>query len=199
MQKLGILLLFIAFSASSSPHFCAQGEKTFRAVDLETLLGPIRIALFDTEAPNTAANFADYVNQGFYDETVIHAIERRMLVRAGIYDVNHKAKAPIHAPIKHESNGIKHKPMRVGMWRSEHPDTATSEFFINLGDNTTLNIPYGYTVFGEVIKGKDRVKRMQYTFLCQNIEKSDSDCKPIVIHSAKLVNISCDAQTKAAS
>lgn len=194
MKITRILLIFIVFSANAQPqYYCAPGESSFRAVDFKTVLGPIRIALFDAYAPKTTENFAYYVSAGFYDNTVIHDVERRFFVQAGLYDADYVFKAPLRPPVLNESdNGIKHQAMRVAMWRDQHPDTATSGFFINLADNRTLNIPNGYTVFGEVITGKDRVKRMQYQFLCQDIQQVESGCRPIVIHSAKLVSIPCD-------
>jgi cyclophilin family peptidyl-prolyl cis-trans isomerase len=164
------------------------------------VLGPIRIALFDRYAPITTENFVYYVKQGFYDNTLVHQIERRFVLQAGLYDANFILKAPLREPIINESaNGIKHRSMRVAMWRNEQPDSATSSFFINLNDNPTLNIPQGYTVFGEVIQGKDRIKRMQYQVMCQNIDNLGSDCHPIIIHSAKLVNVPCTSHSEAPS
>lgn len=189
-----ISLLMLAFFAKAEPnYYCTKGEASFRAVDLETLLGPVRIALFDAYAPHTTDNFVYYVQQGFYDNTIVHQVQRRFYVVAGLYGNDQKPKAPLRPPIASESdNKIEHQAMRVAMWRDNDPNSATSAFFINLADNATLNIPHGYTVFGEVIMGKDRVKRMQYQFLCQQIDKADSDCRPIVIRSAKLVDIPCE-------
>jgi cyclophilin family peptidyl-prolyl cis-trans isomerase len=192
VKKIFILLILITFSAFGKPYYCAPGETSFRAVDFETLLGSVRIALFDKHAPLTTENFAYYVNQGFYDNTLVHDIERRFIIQAGRYDADAQLKMPLADPIKNESdNGIKHRAMRVAMWRDSSPDTAQSAFFINLRDNQALNIPHGYTVFGEVIEGKDRLKRMQYQFSCHKIPTNDPNCHPIVIRSAKLVSIPC--------
>jgi cyclophilin family peptidyl-prolyl cis-trans isomerase len=194
MKPSAISLIFIAFSALAQPeYYCDQGEKSFRAVDLETLLGPVRIALFDKYAPLTTENFTYYVNQGFYNNTLVHNIEPRFMLQAGLYGTDAKPKAPLTSPIKNESkNGILHKARRVAMWRGDSPDTATSRFFINLRSNPNLDIPNGYAVFGEVISGMDRIKRMQYQFSCHEIPTEDEECRPIVIYSAKLVNIPCD-------
>jgi peptidyl-prolyl cis-trans isomerase A (cyclophilin A) len=199
MQPRAILLFFmvlltpsLSLARTAPKYYCEPGQQAFRAVDLETVMGPIRIALFDQHAPITTENFVYYVNQGFYDNTVVHQIERRFVLQAGLYDANFTLKPPLRDPIVNESNnGIKHRSMRVAMWREKVPDSATSSFFINLSDNPTLNIPQGYAVFGEVIEGKDRIKRMQYQVMCQQIDKIDSDCRPIIIHSAKLVNVPC--------
>lgn len=194
MKNIIISLFFISFYLQSyASYYCNEGEKTFRAVDFDTLLGPVQIALFDKYAPITTDNFVHYVNQGFYNNTVIHQIERRFIMQAGLYDTDFHVKAPLREPILNESgNGIKHKAMRVAMWRELEPHTAQSVFFINLSDNPSLDIPHGYAVFGEVIKGMDRVKRMQYQFSCHQIPTDNKVCHPIVIHSAKLVNIPCD-------
>lgn len=189
-----IPLILMAFSALAQPeYYCNQGEKTFRAVELSTLLGPVRIALFDKYAPATTDNFAFYVEQGFYDNTLVHNIERRFILQAGLYGIDSEPKPPLAGPIKNEStNGILHKARRVAMWRGDSPETATSEFFINLRNNPNLDIPHGYAVFGEVINGMDRIKRMQYQFSCHKIPTQNEECRPIVIYSAKLVNIPCD-------
>jgi peptidyl-prolyl cis-trans isomerase A (cyclophilin A) len=198
-----LIFMIIPLLAQARPapkYYCESDQKAFRAVDLETVLGPIRIALFDSHAPITTENFVYYVNQGFYDNTVVHQIDRRFVLQAGLYDANFVLKPPLRDPIMNESgNKIKHRAMRVAMWRSERPDSATSAFFINLNDNPTLNIPQGYAVFGEVIEGKDRLKRMQYQMMCQAIDKPDADCRPIIIHSAKLVNVPCTSHTEASS
>lgn len=199
-----ILLCFIVsqqtFAGASPKYYCEQGQSEFRAVDFETVLGPIRIALFDRYAPLSTENFVYYVNQGFYDNTLVHQIDRRFLLQAGRYNLDHTLKTPLLAPVTNEwTNGIKHRAMRVAMWRGSDPNSASSGFFINLSDNPTLNIPMGYAVFGEVVEGKDRIKRMQYQMMCQNMEQAQSNCRPLIIHSAKLRTISCASEFEATS
>lgn len=188
------ILIFplIALSRGEPQYYCQPGDTHYRAIDLDTLLGLVRIALFEKEAPATTENFIYYVNQGFYDNTVVHEIQHQYILQAGVYGTDSLPKTPLREAIQNESqNQIKHKAMRVAMWREASPETATSSFFINLKDNPNLNMPHGYTVFGEVIKGKDRVKRMQYQFSCHKIPTENPNCHPIVIHSAKLVELPC--------
>jgi cyclophilin family peptidyl-prolyl cis-trans isomerase len=189
-----------ASAAPEPPYYCSKKEASFRAVDLDTLLGPIRIALYDAFAPITTENFVYYVRQGFYDNTLVHEVERRFVMQAGLYGSDFQEKKPLRPPIANESShGITHQAMRVAMWRGADPDSATSGFFINLNDNPTLDIPQGYAVFGEVIEGSDHLLEMQYQFLCHKTLESRSHCRPILIHSAKLVDIPCETQTEARS
>lgn len=201
MRIFSILLIFMVFlwptSYAKPLYYCDKGQSEFRAVDLDTMLGPVRIALFDAYAPITTENFVYYVNQGFYNNTVVHDIQRRFILKAGVYGADQQPKMPLRNPIVNESsNKIKHRAMRVAMWRDGHPDTATSSFFINLNNNRNLDMPHGYAVFGEVIEGMDRVKRMQYQFLCHAIPQTQAECHPVLIRSAKLVNISCESVAK---
>lgn len=201
MITMAILLATLpAQAATDPPYYCSKKDSSFRAVDLDTLLGSIRIALYDAHAPLTTENFAYYVRQGFYDNTLVHEVERRFVMQAGLYGKDFQEKKPLRPPIANESsNGITHQAMRVAMWRGADPDSATSGFFINLNDNPTLDIPQGYAVFGEVIEGMDHLVAMQYPFLCQKTLESQNHCRPILIHSAKLVDIPCDTQAEARS
>lgn len=144
-------------------------------VELETTMGNIVIELYPDKAPITVANFKQYVNEGFYDNTIFHRIIAGFMVQGGGFDTEGNQKST-HAPIKLESqNGLSNDIGTVAMARTNVPDSATSQFFINVADNTFLNYGVrddGYTVFGKVISGMDVVNKMSKV-------KTDSNDEPI--------------------
>jgi peptidyl-prolyl cis-trans isomerase A (cyclophilin A) len=132
-------------------------------VKLETTAGEIDIELYPDKAPITVANFKTYVKEGFYDNTIFHRIISGFMVQGGGMDASGEEKQT-HAPIKLESkNGLSNKKGTIAMARTNIPDSATAQFFINVADNTFLDYgtrDEGYAVFGKVIKGYDIVEKM---------------------------------------
>ena len=132
-------------------------------VVMETSLGPIEIELNPEQAPITVENFVDYTNKGFYDGTIFHRVIPGFMAQGGGFEANMSQK-PTSAPIKNESNnGLKNKRGTIAMARTSAPNSATSQFYINLVDNDFLNgtnSKPGYTVFGQVINGMDIVDKM---------------------------------------
>ena len=144
-------------------------------VELETTIGNIVIELYPDKAPITVANFKQYVSEGFYDNTIFHRIIAGFMVQGGGFDTEGNQK-PTHAPIKLESqNGLSNDIGTVAMARTNVDDSATSQFFINVADNTFLNYGVrddGYAVFGKVISGMDVVEKMSKV-------QTDSNDEPI--------------------
>ncbi len=132
-------------------------------VNLETTLGNIVIELYPAKAPITVANFKTYVKEGFYDNTIFHRIIAGFMVQGGGIDKNGNEKQT-HSPIKLESkNGLSNKKGTVAMARTNVPDSATAQFFINVADNNFLDYGFrddGYAVFGKVISGMEIVEKM---------------------------------------
>lgn len=134
---------------------------------LETSLGRITIELFPNESPKTVENFKQYVRDGFYDQTIIHRVAKDFVIEGGGYTTNYVQK-PTRAPILNEAqNRLSNLRGTVAMARSSDIHSATSQFFINLKDNTFLNhrspfVPgrFGYAVFGKVVDGMDVVDVM---------------------------------------
>jgi len=128
---------------------------------LDTTLGPIKIELFPAKAPITVKNFLDYVSIGFYNGTIVHRID--FVVGMGGYTENLMGR-PTMAGIKNEAkNGLKNIRGSVAMARYDNPDSATSQFFINLKNNSHLDpsaTEAGYAVFGKVIEGMDVVDKI---------------------------------------
>lgn len=135
-------------------------------VKLTTSLGEIIIQLNPEKAPVSSANFLTYVNEGFYNGTIFHRVIPDFMAQGGGFDTSFTQK-PVHAPIKNEAdNGLTNKRGTVAMARTNVPDSATAQFFINYKDNAFLNHTsptpngWGYAVFGEVIEGMDVVDAM---------------------------------------
>ena len=134
-----------------------------KKVIMETSMGTITIELDDVKAPETTANFLKYASEGFYDGTIFHRVIDGFMIQGGGFtsDMNQKLT---HEPIRIESmNGLKNDRGTIAMARTMDPDSATSQFFINLVDNDFLNFTqptmqgYGYAVFGKVTDGMEVV------------------------------------------
>ena len=126
----------------------------------KTNLGSFKIALDEENAPITAKNFLDYVNSGFFNGTIFHRVINSFMIQGGGFTPDMKQKET-NAPIKNESNnGLKNESYTVAMARTSIPDSATSQFFINVANNDFLNHP-GYCVFGKVIEGMDTIDKIK--------------------------------------
>lgn len=147
------LILWSSISAAqSTPH-----------VALKTDLGTITIELYPKEAPITVANFLGYVDSKFYDGTIFHRVIPGFVVQGGGMTFEFVTKST-QAPIKNESNnGLKNEYKTLSMARMPAPDSATSQFFINLRANPSLDATDtkpGYAVFGKVVDGMDVVEKI---------------------------------------
>ncbi|QSI78741.1 peptidylprolyl isomerase [Niveibacterium microcysteis] len=116
--------------------------------------------LYPAKAPATVDNFLKYVAAGFYSDTAIHRIVPSFVFQGGGYTSDLKAKAPLYAPIVLESNnGLSNVRGTLAMARTDQPNSATSQFFVNTADNLALNydpsvvVANGYAVFGKIISG----------------------------------------------
>jgi cyclophilin family peptidyl-prolyl cis-trans isomerase len=129
-------------------------------VVIETSKGAIKIELLPESAPKTVANFLRYVDSGFYDDTVFHRVIRKFVVQGGGFTPELELK-PTFPPTPIETkNGLPNERGTVAMARMDAKDSATSQLFINLANNETLNrsaFSFGYTVFGRVIEGMEVV------------------------------------------
>ena len=138
-------------------------------VRLDTTYGSIFIELYAKEAPISTKNFLDYAREGYYDQTIFHRVIDNFMVQGGGFNNKHTQK-DTHEPIKNEAdNGLINKRGSVAMARTNIIDSATSQFFINVTNNSFLNHSgksaqgYGYAVFGQVIDGMDVVDKIKVT------------------------------------
>ncbi|MCU0669107.1 MAG: peptidylprolyl isomerase [Myxococcota bacterium] len=129
-------------------------------VVLETNLGNIEIELDAEKAPLSTENFLAYVDSGHYDGTVFHRVIPGFMIQGGGFDAALAQKAT-RGPIKNESgNGLSNARGTIAMARTNDPNSATAQFFINTVDNDFLNKPPGYAVFGKVVVGLDVVDKI---------------------------------------
>lgn len=131
-------------------------------VKIETNMGDITVELNEKAAPKTVANFLAYVKSGFYKNTLFHRVIPNFMIQGGGFTSGMDEK-DTRAPIPIESrNGLSNARGTIAMARTNDPNSATSQFFINVKDNHFLNASasrdgYGYTVFGKVIAGMNTV------------------------------------------
>ena len=126
------------------------------------LFRSIVIELYPDKAPETVKNFLTYAKEGFYDNTIFHRVIDGFMIQGGGFDLKGVEKEN-HAPIKNEAdNGVSNARGTIAMARTNDPHSATSQFFINLVDNTFLNHKskdsgrtWGYAAFGKVVEGMD--------------------------------------------
>ena len=137
---------------------------------METSMGTFKIKLFDKEAPLSAENFRDYVNQGFYDGLIFHRVIPRFMAQGGGFEPGMKKRTPTRSTVPNEaSNGLKNKRGTLAMARTRNIHSATSQFFVNVVDNVPLDnrgsLPheFGYAVFGKIAEGMDVIDKIVNT------------------------------------
>ncbi len=133
------------------------------SVVISTSMGDIKVKLEDQKAPGTVANFLKYVKDKHYDGTVFHRVIKNFMIQGGGLDAQLHEKPAAYPPIKNESqtSGLKNKTGTIAMARTNDPDSATCQFFINAKDNAFLDRPPGYAVFGKVVKGMEVVRKIE--------------------------------------
>ena len=134
-------------------------------VKLSTSMGDIVVQLEPAKAPKTVENFLQYVKDKHYDGTIFHRVIDGFMVQGGGFTAD-MAQKPVRAPIALEAaNGLKNDKYTIAMARTNVPDSATAQFFINVKDNAMLNARQpsgdGYAVFGKVVQGTDVVDKIK--------------------------------------
>jgi len=156
-------------------------------VVLATTMGVIKVELSPAKAPITVKNFLAYVNLGFYNGTIVHRID--FVIGMGGYTENMMGRPTLPA-IKNESrNGLKNLRGTVAMARYDNPDSATSQFFINLKNNAHLDpsgAEFGYAVFGKVIEGMDVVDKIAAVKTVNQGQFSNVPLQTITVKSATI-------------
>lgn len=186
MFRRTFLALLLVFSLQ--PH-----AKEHPQVLLETNYGNIVIELFPEKTPETVKNFLTYVNEGFYDGTIFHRVIKDFMIQGGGYTPDLQRKLT-RAPIKNETdNGLHNKIGYVAMARTSDPHSATSQFFINVANNSFLDFRektprgYGYAVFGRVIKGMQVVNKIRQVQTGWVKGMKDVPVKPVIIKKARQI------------
>ena len=160
---------------------------------MHTNFGDITIELNYEKAPITAANFEQYVRDGFYDGVIFHRVIDGFMVQGGGFDVSMDQKET-RANIENEAdNGLTNDEGTLAMARTMDPHSASAQFFINVGDNAFLNHSgknsqgWGYAVFGKVVKGMDVVNTIKKVPTTSKSGHQDVPADPVVIESATMI------------
>jgi peptidyl-prolyl cis-trans isomerase A (cyclophilin A) len=197
LLRRGLLLAAAALMLHSNLHAQnPQGAQTGASsprVKLSTNAGDIVLELYPDKAPKTVENFLQYVSDKHYDGTIFHRVIDGFMIQGGGMTASLQQK-PTRAPIPIESaNGLKNDKYTLAMARTSNPNSATAQFFINVGNNVFLNYTgpttqgWGYAVFGKVVSGMDVVDQIRTVAtgnqgMFQNVPHT-----PIVINSATLL------------
>ncbi len=159
----------------------------------ETNRGEFLIELYPEKAPKTVANFLKYVDSGFYKDTIFHRVIRRFMIQGGGFTQDMIEKQT-RAPIENEaSNGLINEIGTIAMARTADPNSASSQFFINIENNQFLNYRspdpegIGYCVFGRVLKGMDVVREIGISPTGFVGGYSDVPQAPIIVKNVKLI------------
>ena len=193
-----LLLAVAMFAVAATPSFAANPR-----VELDTTAGVIKIELYPDAAPKTVANFLEYVKSKHYDGTQFHRVIDGFMIQGGGFTTDFKQK-PTKPPIAIESEasskaGLRNAPGTLAMARTGDPNSATSQFFINVNDNARLNFTeatpqgFGYTVFGKVVEGMDVVTKIAKApkgaagTVPPGINPGDVPAELVIIKSAKVI------------
>jgi len=160
---------------------------------LHTSLGDIQLELFAAEAPKSVENFLAYARSGFYDGTIFHRVISHFMIQGGGFTTEMEKK-PTGEPIVNEAdNGLSNKRGTIAMARTNHPHSATAQFFINVQDNINLDHTgksdsrsWGYAVFGRVTEGMDIVDQIRFVQTQRVGPFSDVPVEPVIIERVEV-------------
>ncbi|SCX42613.1 peptidylprolyl isomerase [Nitrosospira sp. Nsp1] len=162
-------------------------------IKLHTNHGDITLELDSEKAPLTVQNFIDYVNSGFYDNTIFHRVINDFMIQGGGFEPGMNQKQ-VRAPIQNEAaNGLKNDKYTVAMARTSDVHSATAQFFINVKDNGFLNYTsptsqgFGYCVFGKVVEGQDVVDEIKKVKTGTRNGHQDVPSEDVILLKAEVV------------
>ena len=184
------LLLGVLPLVMSAPLAAAQPASP--RVEIETTMGSIVVQLEPSRAPITVKNFLRYVSEGYYSGTIFHRVIPGFMIQGGGFTEKMEQK-PAHDPIPLEARGgLRNDRYTIAMARTSYPHSATSQFYINVNDNSFLNADeardgQGYAVFGRVVKGTEVVDKISYVKTGMKRGMSDVPVQTVKILSARLV------------
>jgi len=187
-----LVSLTILITALIPSTLLAQGNPS--AV-IRTSMGEIRLELYADKAPASVENFIGYAKSGYYNGTIFHRVIGSFMIQGGGFTPDMEKKAS-GEPIQNEaSNGLKNKRGTIAMARTNNPHSATSQFFINVNDNTDLDYTgegssreWGYAVFGRVTSGMSVVDNIRFVPTGKYQQFSDVPAEPVVIESVEIID-----------
>ena len=188
-----ILGLLLVMGLTAWSGMAAENGAGNPRVALKTSQGEIVVELMPDKAPATVKNFLGYVDSGFYDGTLFHRVIKGFMIQGGglTSGMEHKhTRSPI---VNEADNGLKNKRGTIAMARTRDPHSATSQFFINLEDNSFLDFKsktpkgWGYAVFGRVVQGMEVVDRIGAVPTGTAGGYRDVPVEPVLIQEAAMV------------
>ena len=171
-------------------------------VQFTTTAGNIVLELEHSRAPLSVKNFIRYVEEGFYDGTIFHRVIEGFMVQGGGFTSAYSRKNPHDAIHNEANNGLRNSRYSISMARTNSPHSATSQFFINSEDNTSLDHTgptprgWGYAVFGRVVEGHDVVDHISQSPTGPGGPFSrDAPREQVIIEKAFLMQAISEAET----
>ena len=157
-------------------------------ITIKTTLGDIKLELFDDKAPKTSENFKKYIKSGFFSNTIFHRVISDFMIQGGGFTAEMQQKDTL-SPIKNEANNmLSNQRGTIAMARTNDPHSASSQFFINLKDNTFLDFKsetiqgWGYCVFGRVLEGLETIDKIALVSTGSYGPYQDVPNEPIIIN-----------------
>ncbi|OEZ95637.1 peptidylprolyl isomerase [Duganella phyllosphaerae] len=191
--RVGALLAGLALSGAValSANAVAAEPAAQPQVQIKTTMGDIVVELDREKAPKSVDNFLAYVKSGYYKGTIFHRVIDGFMIQGGGYDEKLKSK-PTRKNVPSESqNGLSNDAYTIAMARMDDPNSANSQFFINVADNQALNFPgrdgVGYTVFGKVIDGRETVDKIKGVLVDDKGIFQNIPVTPIIVKSATIL------------
>ena len=186
------LLVFIATSSYGDIIHYKNTSKETKLIKLSTNMGDITLELYTDKAPETVANFLKYTKEGKLNGTIFHRVIPNFMIQGGGH-LPDMSQIDTFDPIVNESsNNISNKKGTIAMARTSSPNSATSQFFINLRDNEFLDKEnsadgYGYCVFGQVTEGIEIVEQIGVVATGNNAGHSDVPIENVIINSVEVI------------
>jgi len=164
-------------------------------VHIKTAFGVIVLELYPDRAPATVENFLRYAKEGFYNGTIFHRVIDNFVIQGGGFEPGMAQKAT-HEPIKNEANnGLRNSRGSIAMARTNDPDSASSQFFINITDNDFLNFTtptdegWGYCVFGNVVEGLNVLDQIKGVPTTSRFGFKDVPLSDVIIQQVEVVSV----------
>lgn len=190
MARLAAIVLLACIALPQG--LAAQDNPT---ATFHTSMGKFQVELYPAKAPGTVENFISYANNGYYNGTIFHRVIDTFMIQGGGFTPDMQKKAT-GEPIRNEANnGLSNSRGTISMARTNDPHSATSQFFINVQNNRTLDYvsennsrEWGYTVFGRVTEGMDVVDEIRFVETTNVGVYSDVPVEPVVIERVEIIN-----------
>ena len=184
-ESILVSLVFLLFSNLSI------ASQNYPQIEFTTTSGTFTVELDSNRAPTTVKNFLQYVESGFYVNTIFHRVIAGFVIQAGGFTVDLELKETLPEIINESGNGLTNQRMSLGMARSNDPHTASSQFYINVADNFSLDpMPtrWGYAVFGDVIDGFQVIDAIASNATQTMSGMQDVPVAPVIILDVKRID-----------